>query len=345
MLEKPSSSDFTTRWRERLLEAITAAKMSREAVAIEMGMEKGPFLKRCSGRTGFAVEEFVWLCERFQLPRSPRELERTSLSFVPMRPPDTSFDREHYLAGLEGLRDRFTRQLDPSQTHLYQLASDLPVFWILGLPVIAALKLYLWEWGSRDHAAYRQPFDLDDWLDKLKDWLPRANAISEAYAQIHSDEIWGPSPIEGLLSDIELLAERDAIKPHDLRRVFTAVRKLIENIRLATEEGIKARGGSFTLYRHARHSMSSKGLLINGEDSTLFLTFDVPNHLVSNDRATRDFFVEYFNTIKRSADTIGRGARFTARRLAEEMHNRLETMSRKLLSESQSPESQQTQSV
>lgn len=328
MRASPLSSSFEFAWRERLLAAITDAGLSREAVAGELGLTKGPFYKRCAGRTAFTVDEFVWLSDRFALPRSSAELERGSLRFTPVRPPSGVFDAEAYLLGLERLRDRFVLADDSApRARLRLLSGDIPIYWLLRYPAIAALKFYLWGWASRGHATYRRRFDLGEAREKMLPWLRRAASVAEAYGRVDAEEVWGPQPLANLLADFRLLLERRAVDETSVRQVVQDVRALIEDIRRAADDGTLGGGGTLALYRQPRHGGSPTGLLSRGGTGALFLTFDAPHHLVSDDPAARQLFADHFAAVRSYAEPVGRRARVSGRLLAEEMHASVERLS------------------
>lgn len=314
---------FTAAWRERLLAAISAAGLTREEVAKDLGLSVGPFYKRCSGRTEFSVAEFAALSARFHLPRSLQELRGHGIVFYPSRAAGRRFDRDNYLEGLRAYAARFAQSGGRSRARLRLLTSDLPIFWLLANPTLAALKLYLWERLGGRATDFGAGFDCDTAVHTDRTWLTAAGDIARAYATIDSEEVWGPYPLRSFYDEVRQLVERRDITLECFELIAHQFAIAIDDIRRCAASGRKSGGGTFSLRRNGRQGMSATGALKCGSDRSVFLTFDSPNHLTSAAPSAGTYFDQHFESVFAAAEPVSLNGRLGPRRVVAAMERGL----------------------
>lgn len=327
-----TESEFDARWRQRLLAAITAASLKHVSVATWLGLGSSGFSKRLRGEVQFTIYEFVRLSQRFSLPMTPQAFSRPSFAFSPSTTNELPFDPHLYLDRLHSAFVHFlgsgSPQLPPQDTGIRISSSDLPIFWFLQEPTLAALKLYTFE---ADHGALgAAAFDLADALTSRTELLERATGIAKLYCGIDSREVWGGRPLDSFLNVVLHLAQTRLLSFPDASAVLESLRRIVQAVCSAAAVNHKAHGGGFLLHVNAHHATNSLIGVHSPYGRALYLTFDNPHFLTSTQPAAHTYFEQHFeNLVRRATPANGHGA-YTARMFYDSLTGHIDTAARRL---------------
>ena len=332
-----SELEFKTAWRDRLRAAMGARSLTNRDVAPWVDLTETAFGRRLNGKANFTVFEFARLSQWFGLPTTPQALTHPEFRFRPSPRGEGGFSAEAYLGGLDAAfaqHGAVGTDAPPDGTRMRITASDLPIFWFFGEPALAALKLYAFETGNGAYA--RGPIDLARAVEGRLALLERAAAVATRYHAVDSRELWGRRPLDSFLDSLLDLARARLLSEADAREVTQALRRVAEAICEAATTNRKLAGGRFELYLNPHHKTNAIIGVSGTNGSSLYLTFDNPHFLTSDQPEADAYFEEHFRAAaERAARANGHGA-YTGRVFRDELLHDIERAERRLTLEFES---------
>ena len=332
-----SEQHFKLAWVRLLKDAMRGRKLRNRDVASWVGLTETAFGRRLNGKANFTLFEAARLSQWFGLPTTPRALAMPEFTFRPSPRGDSGFCTEAYLGGLEAVfakYDAVGAGAPPPGTRMRVTASDLPIFWFFGEPALAALKLYAFETGNGAYA--REPADVSRACETQSALIERAADVAERYKAVDSRELWGHDPLSSFLDYLFNLARGRLISRGDTKLAIEALYRLAGMICEASIENQKSTGGSFELYLNSSHRTNTIIGVSGVAGNSLYLTFDNPHFLASDQPAADAYFEKHFRSAaQRAARVTGHGT-FTARILRDELIRDIECAERRLTLEFES---------
>ena len=181
------------------------------------------------------------------------------------------------------------------------LSSELPVFYALAEPVLAALKFYFF-----DHARRGKSLQLFCAAEVPTELTKRAGAVARRYASIAArDEVWGPYPLAGLLGQVRTLAGLGLVPAAEREGIDAGLRAVVARLDNAITRGIthQADGApmGFRLREQPFPGVAPMFALETPAGVEAFVTLDHPGHLRATNAAARSLFEESFARAASSA--------------------------------------------
>lgn len=299
---------YMEHWRFGLLAASERDGENVAATAEWLGISKSAYYRRRRGEMPFTAYEVVALSQRFHLEVVPTDLQQFDFE-VPLEA-DADFDEGRYLQQLESAVAAFP---DVSAVDVLVSATDIPVFYLLAEPDLAALKRYLF--GLAIDASKARRFSLAASRKQHAEFVLRTGRLSRTYTSTRREEAWGPTPLRSLLYQVLLLVENAAIREEDCWAVFDAIERVVGRLErdLVTELGAgdeEGGGGQLPLklWQNRLHATSSIISVRSTGASRLFVTFDNPNFFHSENPEAVAYFSAHFAALrKRSLPVQGAG--------------------------------------
>lgn len=321
--------DFYTIWLSALAIRIAEKGLSAAELAEQLCLSESAFYKRKSGRMEFGAREMLFLSKLLDVPLSESELSGQYLPFEVVNLPGQSFDADLYIAGLGSVVEHYAKPEWNQSARVRISTTDIPIFWLLAEPALAAFKLFAFE--TENVERIEENFSLSHQLDRRADWITRAKQVAEGYFSVASEEVWGATPFRGILYQILYLAEARAMSIEDAKIIFESLTRLVGEIKNSSQKCEKVGGSSFSLSQNQFHSTASIISVKSPEREEVFVTFDNPNFVRSSSPSTCAYFDAYFERVQRSATRVnGRGV-YSGRRFEQEILARIERTKDKVL--------------
>lgn len=324
-----SSEDFYAHWLSVLSTRISEKGISASVLAEQLCMSESAFYKRKSGRMEFGAREMLFLSKLLDVPLSKTELSGQHLPFEVMNLPGSAFNADLYIAGLGAVVEHYARP-EWNQTARVRISTtDIPIFWLLAEPALAAFKLFAFE--TENIERIENNFSLEVQFEQRADWLGKAKKVADGYFNVNSEEVWGATPFKGILYQLLYLAEARAMSLEDATLIFDALKRLVNKIKSSSQKCEKSAESSFALYQNQFHSTTSIISVKSPEKEEVFVTFDNPNFVRSSSSSTCAYFDAYFERVQRAATRVNGRGLYSGRRFEQEILARIERTKKKVL--------------
>lgn len=297
-----------------------------DALAELLGVSRAVAYKRLASQTFFSARELALLQEHLDVVVSPwAEDERPLLAFrVPARLGKRRYHAATYLQALAAEREALRAVSRPGRAPVFEIvSSDLPVFYYLSEPELAAFRIY--AFGVDAASASHPPFRLAEFRRDNRALLREAADYAGEFFAVAATEIWSRTPIDNFLRLLTHLVELGlVVEQADALAVLRALRRMLDRLQRVLEAGRRDSGADFGAFCNETHYTSSVILVRHHAGGALYLTFDNPNFIISQQDAAVAFFREYFRHLQAVSDPIGRIGQRSAQRFVSQMRDRVE---------------------
>lgn len=223
-----------------------------EQLAPLLGLSESGCFSRLNGRIKLRFDEIVRIGEHYGIYPADllRAKEQRTLPYF------GTLQRMHEVI------DEVVRCRRQGHTLRYT-ATEIPVFYVLGFPALAAVKLHLWlslqqpTVGRRVQALQLDTYNSSGQLDALRQ-------LSEDYRHIRRTEIWGESMLDNLLSQVRYLREIGAIQRNEplYEQIQTEFMLLLDRLQSLVEQP----DGPLVVHHNYFHYASNFILRSSGEE-------------------------------------------------------------------------------
>ncbi len=306
---------FMERWRLGLLAASDAQEEQVAETADWLGISKSAYYRRRRGEMPFSAFEYVALSQRFGLDMAPADTPQFDFE-VPLSA-DTAFNEKRYLQQLEGAAAAFP---DPGKVEVLVSTTDIPIFYLLAEPDLAAFKRYLF--GLAIDASAARKFRLSRARQEHAEFVMRSAAISRVYAKTCREEAWGPAPLRSVLYQLLLLVESAAISQDDCEAILSGLERVVDRLE-ASLSGPEEGNGRLKLWQNRLHTTSSIICMRSGAVGRLFVTFDNPNFFHSENPGAVTYFESHFEALRRRSLRVAGHGVLSPSRYARELRDQI----------------------
>ena len=266
-------------WNDELKQELRQRGIPRQALADFLHITYGTLCKRLRGEAPWPLEHYLLLQRHFCLPDVRDCGPGTSLRYERVDP-GSPFDPDRYLAQLEAL----AQLADVPGARLRVLSGELPVFYVLAEPALAALKFYFFA-----HARRGTSSRLFCAADLPAELITRASALARRYASIAPrDEVWGPSPLEGLIGQVRTLASLGLVSSAERAGIDAGLRAIVARLDDAITAGIAHESdgppAGFRLREQPFPAVAPMSALDTPGAVEVFVTLDQPGHQPGHQR-------------------------------------------------------------
>ena len=207
-----------------------------------LGISINSAFERLSGNTRLSYEEVVLIGDRYQV--YPFDFGKNGIG-------ETSVYGTMSFTGEVAKEVRACRD---ERHRLRYAATEIPVFYTLGYPVLSAVKTHVWL-NFREARKTRRmpPLVLEDYEKSGR--LDEFRAIHEAYIAIEREEIWGSSMLDNPLSQIRYLLQMRALRSDG--ELFARLRTEIETLITDLDDMVRRQEVSLRVYANYFHYASN----------------------------------------------------------------------------------------
>ena len=329
---------YQRRLADAVAQALAGHESAPQALADLLGISRAVAYKRLRSETHFTAREVAILREAFDLVVSPYDggaAGEALLFRTRERRRGLAFDADAYLGLLAEGQARLADLPAGHKPTIRAASSDLPIFYYFTEPALAALKLYGFSVAA--HRGRERLPAFGAFRDAHARHAERAAAYAEAYLAIPAVEVWSRSPIEHTLRQIVRFAELGLVEEEaDLAELFAALRRVLGRLGDALERGRHTGGGSLAVLCNELHYTNSIILVAaeGGEAGapprgTLYVTFDNPHFLVSEQAEAVAFFARHFARLVAMSEPVTRLGQISARRYVGQQLTRIDAAERR----------------
>jgi hypothetical protein len=300
-----SAQDLQKQLFTLIEEKIQPRKLSAELGQL-LSIAPSAVYRRLSGETLISFEQLLLLIDHYGIPFG-QLTNPLAVSFeLPtiMTPPKKLSD---FLTILEN--DLTELKRDPTSKIRFA-ALEVPLFYYLSFPELAAFKFYMWR---RTLLQSKNPvltkFTFGEYLNDSPLQMQLKN-MANLYSQIESEEVWNTNMFDITLNQIQYALNAGLFQdPNDAKTLMSRSKQLIEFFVTSVERGQKGSDKSAAPISVRYNELFQNGMFILTENNSkrlIYNAFDVPNFMVSSNTEMYKVGLSFFNRMNAfSLDIMG----------------------------------------
>jgi hypothetical protein len=198
-----------------------------------------------------------------------------------------------------------------NKKQIYYFSKDLPFFYNLALPELAAFKCYFWSRYNLNYTDfYKSHFLISDYIDLFNE---PSKKILGLYMQIPSAEVWNVDSINVTIREIDYYRESKIFSSvQDIITVYECLEKLVDHIEQQVEYGAKFPFGKPDLSRKIKYAVfineigfgdNSVLVQVNNE-RMVFLNHNIINYVMVTDERFVEYSWQTMNTVLKKSTLI-----------------------------------------
>ena len=287
--------------------------------------------RRLSGETLISFEQLLILIEHYDI------------SFEQLTNPlAISFELPTLLMPARKLAE-FLNLIETDLTELGQQSSsmirfaalELPIFFYLSSPRIAAFKFYMWQRSLMPLENYTlNKFSFKEFTADSPLQMHIKNMV-DLYNKIESEEIWNSNMFDITLNQIRYCLNAGLFKnTSDVKILTESIKQLIGHLEIIVGTGKKSTVETAAPIRVWYNELFQNGMFILTETThkkLIYNSFDVPNFMVSGNLEMYKVGLNFFNRMKSfSLDIMGVNE-INRHRFFERLYRKIEVFEKELL--------------
>lgn len=231
-----SQTDFQRLFLDRLLEVLPPGQSLAPIIAETLDTSLDSAYRRMNGKTNFTLQEALLIAGKYNLSldglSDPSQLN-AHFSFQDLQANFESFNE--YLDLLLANLQRLAASPD---ARLYYSCLDIPIFFNLGSPKIAAFKMFYWMHSILEVDELQTKIFEPDLIPDY--FLEKGQLIYDTYCKIPSIELWTTNTLNSTLRQIEFYNNAGHIRSQEVNEaLFEDLHLLLERLNTMAERGTK----------------------------------------------------------------------------------------------------------
>ncbi|NNE29828.1 MAG: hypothetical protein HKN16_09335 [Saprospiraceae bacterium] len=280
--------------QQQVFEKLKAEQNGSEIVSQLMdilSLSRASVYKRMKNEIGLTLEEFEKIRDHFELDLLPPKKVRPGQ--VIMHLPEKADDKDPILHFLRPIRHQLDILAKNEDASVRFLAVSFPVFYTFLYPVLALFKFLVYKNSVWIPSHAKIPPLAISSMARNQEYINTFSAIRDLYGRIDSTEVWTSDFFQSTINELKFYLECNLFaEPSEALVIMDKLRMCIENISGMAEKGNKSimtrhpekeEGGRFSLFVNDSGHFGSTILALSGDIKQVYLTYDQPNYLFSND--------------------------------------------------------------
>lgn len=284
------------RWNVAVRKAIKRRGLSVPQFSDGLSITRGMLYRRLRGDAGWPLSDYLTVSDRFGLDPALGRPGLTRVRFFREDRP-TEFCPEAYVASLAQLG---ALAAATPRLHLRVATTELPIFYLLAEPVLASLKLYLFEHTQGTGVTTR--FEADAQTRHYAPLVAQATTLARTYVNLPREEIWGRAPLGDLLGQIEVLREDQLIPDEALAVICAALTRVLDRLDGEVRSLGERRLGLW--YQRLHTTNPQYQLLTDDQVIHGFVTLNAPSFLTADGAAAEGLLSEHFAAARARATPL-----------------------------------------
>ncbi|WP_421750971.1 helix-turn-helix domain-containing protein [Croceimicrobium sp.] len=296
---------FVDRLQELIPPGQSLAPVLSEALDISMDSA----YRRINGKTTFSLEEALILARQYNLSldglTDPTQ-QNAHFSFQDLQPSFSSFSEY-----LDLLLNNLNRLAAAPDARLYYSCLDIPIFFNLGSPQIAAFKMFYWMHSILEVEELQtkifEPELIPDYF------IEKGKLIYDTYCKIPSIELWTTNTLNSTLRQIEYYNNAGHIRSPEVNEaLFADLQIMLDRLNTMAEKGTKVidrvptdkERDNYKLYESDIELTGNGALAMVGEHRLSFIGHLTFHTLTSDHPALNQKTLLWYERLVRKANLI-----------------------------------------
>ena len=296
-----------------------------------MSIAPSAVYRRLSGETLISFEQLLILLEHYDISFE----QLTNPLAISFELP-TLLMPARKLAEFLNLIETDLAELGQQGSSMIRFAAlEVPIFYYLSSPTIAAFKFYMWQRSLMPLDNYTlNKFSFKEFTGDSPLQMHMKNMV-DLYNRIESEEIWNSNMFDITLNQIRYCLNAGLFKnTSDVKILTESIKQLIGHFETIIGTGKKSTSDNAAPIRVWYNELFQNGMFILSETKhkkLIYNSFDVPNFMVSGNLEMYKVGLNFFNRMKSfSLDIMGVNE-INRHRFFERLYRKIEVFEKELL--------------
>ncbi len=213
-------------------------------------------------------------------------------------------------------------------TRIYYATRELPIFYYFLNQELAQFKLYVFArniWKLSPYANSKFSFQMFP-----TDLFERLTVLWQKYSSLTRFEYWNTNILDSTLQQINYYYESGELDHPSASRILDGIELVLNKIKQLVFTDKKSEDSkNFFLFENKILHTSNHILVKSQEKNILYLTFDNPNFIISEDQEFTDYAEKWYDTIHESSYAVGQGSGHHALNFFNQMQFKLDQVRKK----------------
>ena len=295
---------------QQQLFTLIEAKIQPRKLSAELGqllsIAPSAVYRRLSGETLISFEQLLLLIAHYDIPFG----QLTNPLAISFELPTILTPPKKLMEFLTLLENDLTLLKQDSTAKIRFAALEVPLFYYLSFPELAAFKFFMWRrtlWQSKNHALTK--FSFSEYVNDSPLQMQMKNMVN-LYSQIEGEEIWNTNMFDITLNQIEYCLNAGLFQDkNDVKILLDNSKQLIQHFENIVGKGRKSSDKNAANISVRYNELFQNGMFILTETTSkqlIYNAFDVPNFMVSSNTEMYKIGLNFFNRMNSfSLDIMG----------------------------------------
>ncbi|MEP7196526.1 MAG: hypothetical protein ABI851_08400 [Saprospiraceae bacterium] len=318
---------FVERFHELVLERIVDKKHWVKELAGILHLSEDAIYKKARFETSYSLTEFLILCEKYHI--SYNEINHsTEHDFIKFTTPFINRKIKTPLDYLKTLENNLLQLKTLNNPYILYTTRELPIFYYCLNHDFLAFKLYVFSktvWGIP--LFVENPFSMDLFDPEI---FVLADKIWTMYSELHTEEYWTSNILDSTLQQLQFFGNCGQINKSSSEQLISSIVKVMDHCNKMAGVGskcLKTENTNFQLYENKILHTSNQIMVNTKEKDFMFITFDNPNYIYTEDIELMQYSKQWYEKIKQHSYSLGVGTGHQRFQYFDAINNKIKELS------------------
>ena len=297
--------DFKSTFIELLLNAIKNKDHWAKELSSVLNVSIDAIYKKHRQESFYTVEEIVLLCRTYHL--SLDQIIHNQKQEVKFKIQNKITPVKDIHSYLHGLKMTFSKLNQLSDYQILYATRELPIFYYFLNDSLTQFKLFvyskaIWKIPSFAHQSFNPSLFDPDILNETR-------FLWSLYSEAPTEEFWSNNILDNTLQQLKFYYDAGEISQQNTLQILEGIADVCANCKTMTVSNskTKTKPNNFKLYENKILHTTNHVLVLSNQYNALYLTFDNPNYLMTQDTEFIQYSISWYNTIRENSYILGTG--------------------------------------
>lgn len=302
-----SNQSIKVQFHEVILNKIVCKKNWADELSKVLHVSTDTIYKKARMDSFYSLDEVIILMKHFGISLDEMVFDRSD--HVHFKMPQLTRPVKNIEEYLGQLANTFQMVQQAKNVKLYYATRELPIFYYFLNDTLAAFKLFVfgrtvWNISRMADACYSK--DLFD-----PEIFQLTKNIWNHYAQYNSEEYWNNNVMDNTIQQLLYYFDCGVITTCDAISIIEALKEVTSRCKkmaITNSKNLLYNQNNYKLYNNKIMHTSNHVRVSSDDFNVLYLTYDSPNFIISENSALLHYTDQWYNSIQENSYYLGKGS-------------------------------------
>lgn len=317
------NNNFSATFHDLLMSRIRDKKRWAQEIASTLNLSTDAIYKKARHETSYSLSEFMMLSDKYDISYD-QIVKGSEVDFIKIKTPFLNSRIKSPMEYLKALEKTFSSIQSSCNPKILYTTRELPIFYYFLNPHLTAFKLFVFAKTVWEIPLFKNSvFDLSLFDPET---FVLAKNIWNHYADLISEEFWTLNVFDVTIQQLQYFKDLNQIKQEDIDAVLVGIENVILQCHEMSEsksKNIRRNSNNFFLYENKILHTSNHILVQADEIEFMYLTYDNPNYIYTQDKEFINYSKDWYNKIKKNSYSLGDGSGHLRFKFFEELKKKV----------------------